>query len=107
MYIDYETSDDDAQTAQMLSLIQTIRSKSDAVIKMLIDRENSNDVTSNVIPETEPNTHQGTEATPKTRSDREEYVVSMPIPWQVRGQSRMKFQLVNNELQITLSRRRR
>lgn len=95
MYLNYEPSDEEAQTSEMVSAMKKIRAEMDAVIAMLKDPNDS------VILPT-----QGNQNTSATHSDREEHVVMVPIPWQIRGQSRIKFQLVNNELQISLSRRR-
>lgn len=39
---------------------------------------------------------------------RQEFVVQVPLPWQnVRGQPRMHFEVVNNQLMVRLSRHRR
>lgn len=127
LYINFETNEEMNEAAsQAVPTFQTIRTRLDDAIAILRDQTNAphliQDIPSNIPlplplptqpqgppqPRPQPTQRNNDAIFSTTQPSRDERIVHIPLPWEnVRGQMRILFEVVNNQIQIRMSRRRR
>lgn len=103
LIINYEGNDEAEDVAQAVATLQRIQRQLDDAITILQAQDPGQDV--NLPTSPTPLITQRYQA--ENDQGREEHIIMVPLPWEIRGQTRVQVEIVNTSLQFRLIRRRR